>query len=74
MIKNLEMLKRSDVFNGLTDEQLGRVFELAKPQVFAEGAMILEEDQKGASCYFTTSGRVDIEIRAPFSGARGPRS
>jgi CRP/FNR family transcriptional regulator, cyclic AMP receptor protein len=72
VIKNLEMLKRSDVFGGLTDEQLGRVLELARPQVFAEGAMIVEEDQKGSNCYFITAGRVDIEIRPPFSG-RGPQ-
>ena len=70
MIKNLEMLKRSDVFGGLTDDQVGRILELARPQVFAEGATIVEEDQKGSSCYFITSGRVDIEIRPPFAGAR----
>jgi CRP/FNR family transcriptional regulator, cyclic AMP receptor protein len=73
VIKNLEMLKRSDVFGGLGDDQLGRILELARPQVFAEGAMIVEEDQKGGSCYFITAGRVDIEIRPPFSGARGPQ-
>jgi CRP-like cAMP-binding protein len=72
MIKNLDLLKRSDVFGGLTEEQLGRVLELARPEVFGEGAVIVEEDQKGTRCYFITQGRVDIELRASFSG-RGPQ-
>lgn len=72
MIGNLELLKRSDIFSGLTDEQLVRVLDLARPQVFGEGQVILEEDQPGTSCYFITAGRVDIEVRAPFPG-RGPQ-
>lgn len=72
MIGNLDLLKRSDIFNGLTEEQLARVIDLAQPQVFAEGQTILEEDQRGTRCYFMTAGRVDIEIRAPFPG-RGPQ-
>lgn len=72
MMKNLELLKRSDIFGGLSDEQLGRVIELAEPQVFAEGQVILEEDQRGTRCYFMTAGRVDIEIRPPYAG-RAPQ-
>lgn len=72
MIGNLDLLKRSDIFNGLTEEQLARVIDLAQPQVFAEGQTVLEEDQRGTRCYFMTAGRVDIEIRAPFPG-RGPQ-
>ncbi len=68
MIQNLELLKRSDIFGGLTDEQLGRVLDLAQPQVFGEGQVILEEDQRGTRCYFMTAGRVDIEIRPTFAG------
>lgn len=72
MIRNLELLKRSDIFGGLTDEQLARVMDLAEPQVFAEGQVVLEEDQRGTHCYFMTAGRVDIEIRPPYAG-RGPQ-
>ncbi|MCO5165793.1 MAG: cyclic nucleotide-binding domain-containing protein [Planctomycetes bacterium] len=72
MIRNLELLKRSDIFGGLSDEQLARVLELARPQVFSEGQTIIEEDQRGTDCHFLLAGRVDIEIRAPFAG-RGPQ-
>lgn len=72
MTPNLELLRRSDVFGGLDDAQLTRVLSLAEPQVFAEGAAILEEDQRGACVYFIAAGRVDIEIRPPFSG-RAPQ-
>lgn len=68
MNRNLELLKRSDVFGGLDDAQLTQVMGLAEPQVFGEGAAILEEDQRGTRCYFIVAGRVDIEIRPPFSG------
>jgi CRP/FNR family transcriptional regulator, cyclic AMP receptor protein len=73
MIKSIELFKRSDVFGGLTEEQLARVLELAEPQVFGEGAMIVEEDQKGGRCFFITQGRVDIEIRPPFAGRQAQK-
>lgn len=63
-----EVLKRSDMFAGLTDEQLARLEALATSQSYREGDVIVEEDQKGARCYFVSAGRVDIEIRPPFSG------
>lgn len=73
MMGNLELLKRSDIFAGLGDEQLARVIELAQPQVFAEGQMILEEDQRGTNCYFVMAGRVDIEVRPSFAGRAGQK-
>jgi CRP-like cAMP-binding protein len=63
-----ELLKRSDMFAGLTEEQLARLVALATSHTYAEGDVIVEEDQKGARVYFVSSGRVDIEIRPPFSG------
>jgi CRP/FNR family cyclic AMP-dependent transcriptional regulator len=63
-----ELLKRSDMFAGLTEEQLGRIVALATSHAHVEGDVIVEEDQKGARCYFVSSGRVDIEIRPPFAG------
>lgn len=68
----IELLKRSDMFGQLADEQLARVADLAEPQSYAENAVIVEEDQQGSRCFFVISGRVDIEIRPPYSG-RGPQ-
>jgi CRP/FNR family transcriptional regulator, cyclic AMP receptor protein len=68
----IELLKRSDMFGQLTEEQLTRVADLAAPQTYAEGAVIIEEDQPASRCFFVISGRVDIEIRPPYAG-RGPQ-
>lgn len=68
----IDPLKRSDLFHGVGDEALGRVLDLAEPLRFAEGAVIVEEDQKGKRCYLLTAGRVDIEVRPPFPG-RAPQ-
>lgn len=64
-----ELLKRSQVFEGLSDEQLDRVFALGQLTEFPEGGVILEEDKQGKDCFFVLQGRVDIEIASPFGGA-----
>ena len=63
------LLKHSQVFEGLTDEQLDRVAALGEVETFPEDAVIVEEDKAGKSCYFVIQGRVDIEIRSPFGGS-----
>jgi CRP/FNR family transcriptional regulator, cyclic AMP receptor protein len=69
---HLELLKRSEVFSGLTDEQVQKILDLAQPKSYAEGEVIVEEDRPGSACYFLIKGRVDITVRAPFEG-RGPQ-
>ena len=63
------LLKHSKVFDALSDEQLDRVVALGQVESFPEGAVIVEEDKAGKSCYFLIQGRVDIEIRSPFGGS-----
>ena len=63
-----ELLKRSDVFAGLDQAQLGRMIELGELRTFPEGETIVQEDRQGTSCFFLVSGRVDIEIQAAFAG------
>lgn len=72
MSDHLEALKRSDVFAGLTDEQLVAVIGLGEHKSYAEGDTIVEEDSKAEACFFLLTGRVDIELRASYSG-RGPQ-
>lgn len=64
-----ELLKRSQVFSGLDDEQLARLHALAEPCGFEENEVIVEEDKQGVDCYFVLGGRVDIIIRSPFGSA-----
>lgn len=69
----MDLLKRSDLLSGLTDEQLARVAALAEPARFDEGAVIVEEDHKSKRCHLLTAGRVDIEVRPPFDGKQPQR-
>ena len=64
-----ELLKRSQIFAGLDDEQLARLHALAEACSFAEDEVIVEEDKQGADCYFVLMGRVDISVRSPFGSA-----
>ena len=63
------LLKHSQVFEGLSDEQVDRVAELGQVETFPEDTVVVEEDKAGKSCYFVLKGRVDIEIRSPFGGS-----
>lgn len=68
MDETMELLRRSDVFRGLSDEQLGRVLALGQQRQFGEGETIVREDEQGQTCFFLLGGRVDIEVSAPFAG------
>jgi CRP-like cAMP-binding protein len=70
--ETFEALKRSDVYAGLSDEQLKAVLALAEERSYAEGVTIVEEDSRAEACFFLTSGRVDIEVRGSYAG-RGPQ-
>lgn len=64
-----ELLKRSQVFAGLDDEQLTRVLDLGEACAFPENEVIVIEDKQGVDCYFVLGGRVGIEIQSPFGSA-----
>jgi len=68
MTSHLDLLKRSDAFAGLSDAQLGKLTALAQPVSFAEGDVLLEEDQRGTRFFLITAGRVEVIVRAPFEG------
>ncbi len=68
-----DSLKRSGVFQGLDDRELALIEALCDRKEIAEGTLILEEDGKGGQVFLLLSGRVDIEIRAPFDGKRAQK-
>jgi CRP-like cAMP-binding protein len=67
-----ELLKRSDMFKGLTDEQVAAVVAIGERRSFAEGAEIVQEDERATCVFFLLTGRVDVEVRASYAG-RGPQ-
>jgi CRP/FNR family cyclic AMP-dependent transcriptional regulator len=72
MVEHEDMLSRSDMFEGLKAEQITVVHAIGEVRAFDEGSVIVQEDEKAEACFFLLSGRVDIEIRATYSG-RGPQ-
>lgn len=72
MSENGDLLARSDMFQGLGAAQAQAVVELGEVRAFDEGAVIVKEDEKAEACFFVLAGRVDIEVRATYSG-RGPQ-
>jgi CRP/FNR family transcriptional regulator, cyclic AMP receptor protein len=72
MSDNGDLLARSDMFLALDEPQIQTVLDLGEVRTFSEGAVIVEEDEKAEACFLVLSGRVDIEVRATYSG-RGPQ-
>ena len=66
------LIKDSDMFRGLDDEQIARIVAIGMRRSFGAGAEIVQEDEKGSSVFFLISGGVDIEIRASQAGC-GPQ-
>jgi CRP/FNR family cyclic AMP-dependent transcriptional regulator len=56
----LEVLRKSDLFGGLSDEQLGVVEKMCTAQVFEPGAIICKQDRKEERVYVIEEGLVGI--------------
>jgi CRP-like cAMP-binding protein len=58
----LEVLRKSDLFGGLSDEQLGVVEKMCTSEVFEPGAIICKQDRKQERIYVIEEGLVGIFI------------
>ena len=56
----VELLKRIQLFRGLTPTQFLLLASLIKVQEYADGAMIVEQDNPGNCFFIIKSGKVDI--------------
>ncbi|MBM2811667.1 MAG: cyclic nucleotide-binding protein [Chloroflexi bacterium] len=56
-------LEGMPLFDGLSEEQLGRLLSLTERTVVPDGAVILEEDGLGDSLFILASGSVDVTRR-----------
>ena len=59
-MNRLEVLKRSDLFCDLTDEQLGVVDKMCTSEVFEPGAIILKQGRTEDKTYIVEEGLVGI--------------
>jgi CRP/FNR family cyclic AMP-dependent transcriptional regulator len=61
-VDKLEVLRRSDLFGGLSDEQLGVVEKMCTSEVFEPGAIICKQDRKEERLYVIEEGLVGIVL------------
>ena len=66
-----EILKRMDIFEFLTLEELKDIAKLAKVEEFEQGDLIFKEGDKAEKIYMPLEGRISIEIEI-YPGKRIP--
>ncbi len=65
-----EVLRRSPLFEMLSDAELGVLAELSRPRRFAAGELVFSEGEAGDALFVLQSGEVEVVTRA----AGGPET
>jgi len=52
------------LFSGLSDDQLQRLIDISREEVFHDGDIIFEQGADGDKLYFVSEGQVEIRIRS----------
>lgn len=61
----LELLRGTELFAGLTEEQLQTIAGLCQEETHENGEIIFQEDTPAQKVYFLLDGTVTLRIRAP---------
>jgi CRP-like cAMP-binding protein len=67
---DLESIRRVDMFQGLNDGELGKIFQLAKETDYRTGDLIVRENAPGGMLHVILEGEVEIRKKAGESGER----
>ncbi len=59
----IEVLRRFDIFSGLSDPELENISEIAKLEKYRPNARVFEEDSLAVKMYLVLYGRVEIRLR-----------
>jgi len=62
-VNKLEVLRKSDLFHNLNDEQLKVIEKMSTPVVFEPGAVICKQDTKVDKIYVVEEGLVGIALQ-----------
>jgi CRP-like cAMP-binding protein len=57
---DIGLLRTINIFEELNDEELEKIFKLAKTKLFPSGTLILEEGKEGGALYVIVKGRVRV--------------
>src|SRR5512140_2285454 len=60
---NLNDLRKSPLFEGLSDEELQRLVDMAEPVSLRAGEVLIRQGQPGDAAYVVIQGEVAIEKR-----------
>jgi CRP-like cAMP-binding protein len=60
-----EVLKKCEIFDGLSEAELDKVEALVEAVTFESGNYLMKEDEKGGRFYVVLKGRVEVEIQHP---------
>ena len=58
----LEALRKSDLFEGLSDDELAAIAKMAREEMYDVGAIIFRENEVAKNLYIVREGRVAILI------------
>lgn len=62
------LLKKVDILNGLSENQLEKVAELCREQTYNAGDLIFREKDKSSELYLIQDGHVEITLDVPEPG------
>lgn len=64
----LDALRKSDIFGGLSDEDLIAIAKIAREETYNAGVIIFRENEPSGDFYIVNEGRVAVLIDAGRSG------
>jgi len=59
---HIDLLKKVSLFEGLNDEELGALAEVALPRVFPKDRVVIMAEEEGDTLFIISSGQVKVSI------------
>jgi len=67
---DMETIRQVEMFQGLSDAELGKIFQLAKPMDYKPGDIIVREAAPGGMLHVILEGEVEIRKKAGDAGEK----
>ncbi len=66
----IHILKRVELFRGLTEAQLERLSDISHEEDYGKGALVFEQDSSGDKMYIVSTGEVEVRVRDSQGNSR----
>jgi CRP/FNR family cyclic AMP-dependent transcriptional regulator len=60
MEREIELLRETEIFRNLTDEQIAKLLKISRNVIFPEGEVIMREGEDGDTMYIILEGTVEV--------------